>query len=704
MSAANANPLLSYAKRDDGVTPPFDAIAPEHVGPAIEALASALQDDLVKLETALGERLKSGEKLTWTEVVDTSDDVTGPLGRAWGVVGHLKGVCDSEPLREAHAKAQPVVVENFMRVGQSRTLYDAVVALRKAPAQELDAAQIRILDASIRDAELAGVALEGDAKTRFNEIAQRSSELGTLFQNHVLDATKAFELHLTKEEDVEGTTKSWRTQAAEAAKAKEKEGWLVTLDYPSYSGFMRHAIRRDLREQVYRAFVSRASEGDLDNTPVMNEILALRQEKAKLLGFETFAELSLARKMAGSVDEIEQLLVSLVDASKTAAEKDLADLRELATSGVAGAPENGELLHWDLEFLSERLREARFAYTDEEIRPYFSLERVLDGLFSLTERLFGVKVRAADGEVPVWNKDVRFFRIEDEAGAEVAAFFLDPFSRPADKRGGAWMDECVSRRLREGETAARVPIAYLVCNQTPPTADTPSLMSFREVETLFHEFGHGLQHMLTKVDYEGASGITGVEWDAVELPSQFMENWCYQRETLLGMSGHHETGEKLPEELFEKIVAARNFRAGWMMLRQVQFARTDLELHHRFTPGGDESVFDVDRRIAKETLVMLPHADDRFLCAFGHIFAGGYAAGYYSYKWAEVLSADAFGAFEDAGLDDDAKVREVGGRFRETVLALGGSVAPAEVFKAFRGRAPTTDALLRHSGLVRPAA
>jgi oligopeptidase A len=391
---------------------------------------------------------------------------------------------------------------------------------------------------------------------------------------------------------------------------------------------------------------------------------------------------------------LESLRSASVDAAK-------ADLKDVQASADASGDQSGALRHWDIGFWAERLREQRYDYSEEELRPYFPFPKVLSGLLSLAERLFGVRFKFADGEVPVWHSDVRFVRVEDLDGKPISAFYLDPYSRPAEKRGGAWMDECVGRSVvcSESPGVARLPVAYLVCNQTPPVGDDPSLMTFHEIETLFHEFGHGLQHMLTRVDHGLASGIRNVEWDAVELPSQFMENWAYHRETLLGISGHVETGEPLPDELFEKVCAARTYRAGSMMLRQLNFGMMDLELHHRHEPSGDESAFDVQRRISARTAVMQPLPEDRFLCSFGHIFAGGYSAGYYSYKWAEVLSADAFAAFEEAGLDDEAAVAAMGLKFRETVLALGGSRPPGEVFEAFRGRAPSPEALLRHAGL-----
>jgi oligopeptidase A len=393
----------------------------------------------------------------------------------------------------------------------------------------------------------------------------------------------------------------------------------------------------------------------------------------------------------GAVLEMEERLrISAWDA----ANRDLQEVHELAIA----AGETQPIAHWDVAFWAERLREMKFKFTEEELRPYFPHERVLAGLFELVQRLFGVQVVPGDGDAPRWNTDVRYFLVLDEAGRQIAGFYYDPYSRPENKRGGAWMDNCLTRRRVNGDV--QVPIAHLVCNCTPPAGGKPSLLTFREVETLFHEFGHGLQHMLTKVDYPDAAGINGVEWDAVELPSQFMENWCYHRPTLLGMTAHYETGAPLPAELFEKVKAARTFRAGSDMLRQIAFGLTDMELHTRFDPAGNESVFDVQRRVMERTSVLPMLPDDRFLCSFQHIFAGGYAAGYYSYKWAEVLSADAFGAFEEAGLEDDAAVRKVGRRFRDTVLALGGGKHPMEVFRAFRGRDPDPEALLRQYGLV----
>jgi oligopeptidase A len=698
LASTSENPLLI----GKGL-PPFDAILPEHVVPAMTQLLMELEEELTQLEATV--------QPTWSSVVETSERISDRLSWAWGIVSHLMGVKNSPDLRQAHEAVQPQVVQFYNRFSQSRPLYEATKALRHSAAwHSLDEAQQRIVASSIRNAELSGVGLEGEVKERFNQIQTRLAELSSRFSNNVLDATKAFQLLLTQPEDVVGLPPSLLNLAAQSAIAAghtaatpETGPWLITLDYPSYLPFLQHSQRRDHRETVYRAAVSRASSGELDNTALIEEILALRQEEANLLGFASYAELSLASKMAPNVAAVEELLDELRQASYDAARQDLADLCAFAAS--QNAPEASDLKHWDMAFWSERRREALFDFKAEELRPYFPFPQVLDGLFGLVQRLFGITVTPADGLAPVWHSDVRYFQIADETGAPIAYFYLDPYSRPSEKRGGAWMDVCIGRAkfIEDGLPKTRLPIAYLICNQTPPVGDQPSLMTFGEVATLFHEFGHGLQHMLTTVDYASAAGIENVEWDAVELPSQFMENWCYDRPTLFGMARHYKTGEPLPEQYYQKLLAAKNYMSGSAMLRQLHFSYVDLELHHRYQPGGTETPDAVRRRVAQTTTVVPPLPEDAFLCAFSHIFAGGYAAGYYSYKWAEVLSADAFAAFEDAGLDNEAAIAATGRRYRDTVLALGGSRHPMEVFKAFRGREPSTVALIRHSGLVKAA-
>lgn len=689
------NPLLIGAG-----LPPFDQIKAEHVVPGIKQILSELDEELTRLEAQVVP--------TWDGLVEPLTAMEERLTWSWGVVSHLMGVKNSPELREAYETMQPDVVKFSNRLGQSKPIYEAFKALRTSQDwDQLELAQKRIVESALRDAELSGVGLEGETKDRFNQIQEELAELSTKFSNNVLDATKAFHLTLTQPEEVEGLPPSLLALAAQAARAEGAEDatpengpWRITLDYPSYVPFMQHSKRRDLREKMYRAFISRASEGDLDNSPLIERILELRAEKTKILGFDNFAELSLARKMAPSVEAIEQLLEELRKASYDAAKQDLADLQDYAKS--KGAAEADNLMHWDTTYWSERQREEKYGLNEEELRPYFPLPKVLNGLFSLAKRIFGVTITAADGQAPVWHEDVRYFQIADDSGAAIAYFYLDPYSRPAEKRGGAWMAECLNRAkvMKAGESSVRLPVAYLTCNQSPPVGDKPSLMTFREVETLFHEFGHGLQHMLTVIDYPGAAGINNVEWDAVELPSQFMENWCYHKPTLLGMAKHYETGETLPDDIYDKLVAARNYMSGSATLRQINFGLLDLALHAHYQPGGSETVWDVRDLIAETTTVMKPLPEDAFLCAFSHIFAGGYAAGYYSYYWAEVLSADAFSAFEEVGLENENEIAAVGQRFRDTVLALGGSQHPMDVFTSFRGRQPSTEALLRHRGLA----
>ncbi len=708
--------------------PPFSQIYPDQVVPGIEQLLQALEADLGALEHQLSQRLERTQPITWSNLIDPLTAMTERLSWSWGIISHLMGVKNSPELRSAYESVQPALVQFSNRIGQSQTLYAALRQLKEsADWPQLTAAQQRIVESALRDAKLSGVGLTGEQKENFNHIQQSLAELSTQFSNHVLDATKAFSLTLTQPEDIVGLPPSLLSLAAQAARdAAETEAgkaataesgpWRITLDMPSYIPFLRHSQRRDLREQLYRAFITRASTGELDNSPLIEKILDLRRQQAELLGFENYAELSLARKMAPSVAAVEDLMEELRIASYDAAKKELEALSMFAKAQGAEtskASQKVDLKQWDVSFWTERMREQQFDLNDEALRPYFPLPNVLAGLFGLAERLFGISIAAADNEAPVWHEDVRYFQVSDAKSKDVIAhFYLDPYSRPAQKRGGAWMDECVVRAKIPAETneadrngqphveQIRLPVAYLVCNQSPPIDGKPSLMTFREVETLFHEFGHGLQHMLTVVDYPGAAGINNVEWDAVELPSQFMENWCYERNTLFGMARHYQTDEPLPEAEYQKLLAARHFMTGSAILRQVNFGWIDIALHASYQPGGEETVWQVRDRIAEKTTILPPLPENAFLCSFSHIFSGGYAAGYYSYFWAEVLSADAFSAFEEAGLEDAQQVSSIGRRFRETVLALGGSQHPMNVFKSFRGRQPSTQALLRHRGLV----
>ncbi|MSQ82637.1 MAG: M3 family peptidase [Myxococcales bacterium] len=692
------NPLLAAAD-----LPNFAAISAEHVAPAVAQAVATARSQLAQIEGLSLEQ--------WPDILQGLEKIADAVGRVWGPIEHLLSVRDDAQMRQAHEVAQPAIVEVSIDIAQNQLIYQTLVALVASPLwANVPPFARRAIELTVREAQLAGVGLQGQAAARFGEIQQQLAELSTQFAHHVLDSTKAWHLDLSEITDIEGlpetwlrmTAQSWRqaqSQPPEQAPDFTQGPWRVTLEAPCVVGLLQHSPRRQLRQTVWRAWVQRASQGPVDNSPIIKQMLRLRTEMAHLLGQPHYAALSLRSKMAPSVAIVDGLLERLRVASWTAAQGDLQDLRDLARQ--SDEQQASDLRPWDVAFWTERLREKRYNFNDESVRKFFPMPQVLRGLFALAKSLFGIEIDAADGQAPVWHPDVRFFRVRDAAGQLVAAFYLDPFSRPQDKRGGAWMNECVGRgSLPAADGTARIAVAYLVCNAAPPADGRPALMTFSEVETLLHEFGHGLQHMLTKVDLGLVSGIRGVDWDAVELPSQFMENWCYHQPTLRGLSCHVETAQPIDDALFERIAAARVFRAGSDMLRQLLFAKLDLELHGGFDPDGPICVFDVYRTIAVATNPLPIEADDHFLCGFSHIFGGGYAAGYYSYKWAEVLSADAFAAFEEAGLSDPTAVAAVGARFADTVLALGGAVDPASVFRQFRGRDPDEHALLRHAGLA----
>jgi oligopeptidase A len=713
-SSETNNPLLAFHD-----LPRFDIIRPEHAEPAIRHILAEADEQLTQLE--------SGHLPTWDGLMAPLYRLGEPLDFAWGLVHHYLGVLNDPAWRTAQEALQPQVVAFSLRVRQSEPLYRGMKSLRDgANGATLSGPRRRILDAAILGAELGGIGLAPAERQRFNAIQTRLAECSTRFSNNLLDATKAFTHLLTAPSDVEGLPPSLRQVMAQGARqaghptaSPETGPWRLSLEQSVLMPFLQYSARRDLRELLYRAHITRASSGDGNNAPLVAEILNLRRDMARLLGFRAYAEVSLARKMAPSVAAVDTLLADLAAAARPHALRDLADLQTFADAH-GGPPE--PLRHWDIAYWAERMRASLFDFSDEDLRPYFQFPHVLDGLFALTRRLFNVSIVTVpttapapvpdregrvpprpsprtEPPIPVWHPDVRVFRIHDHAGAPLATFFLDPYSRPETKRGGAWMDPVLPRNgVRPGPP--RLPLAYLVCNQTVPVDGKPSLMTFSEVETLFHEFGHGLQHLLTTVDEPDAAGLNNIEWDAVELASQFMENWCYDRGTLKGLSRHVDSGEPLPDALFEKITRARRFRAGSDVLRQVLFAMSDMELHARHQPGGAESAEDAHRRIAAAIAILQPLPEDRTLCGFAHIFAGGYAAGYYSYKWAEVLAADAFAAFEEAGLDNPAALAPVATRFRNTILALGGGAHPAEVFRAFRGRDPSPNALLMQYGLT----
>ncbi len=689
-TSLQTNPLLDF----EGL-PAFGEITHEHVVPAVREMLAMMNERIEDLEANL--------EPTWDGLLKPLEDLGILIERVWNPVGHLLSVRNTDELRKVHEQMQPEIVAIGLRLQQSRPIYEGLEHLRNSAAfNDLDEAQQRIVEQRLRDARLAGVALEGKAKERFLAIARELSQLSTDFSNHVLDATKAFELIITHASQTEGWPTSLRrltsqsyNRAKETTESTPDAGpWRITLDFPCFQPFMEHTRDRALRHEVFMAFVTRASSGKLDNTPLIDKTLELRKEMAALLGFNTYAELSLATKMAPDVAAVEKMFEELAAASRPHAQRDLEALVDL------NEDEYEPVMHWDVAFLAERLREKRFDYTDEQLRPYFPLPRVLDGLFDICHRLFGISVRESDDVVSVWHPDVKFYNVLNEANEHIASFYLDPYARPSEKRGGAWVNPCIDRRWIDGKL--QLPVIHICCNGTPPVGDVPSLMSFSEVTTLFHEFGHALQGMLTTIDYADAAGLNGIEWDAVELASQFMENWCYHKPALISMTRHVETGEPLPDDLFDKLCAARTFRAGSAMVRQLQFGVTDMTLHHHYDASRDGTPFDVHQRVEEDLNPLGPLPQARFLCAFSHIFAGGYAAGYYSYKWAEVLSADAFAAFEEAGLDDENAIRQLGRRFRDTVLALGGGRHPMDVFKDFRGREPSTNALLRHNDLDAP--
>nr|WP_178093388.1 oligopeptidase A [Pseudomonas sp. WS 5011] len=669
--------------------PPYSAIRPEHVEPAVEQI---LADNRAAMSRLLEQQAADP---SWDGLVLALDELGARLGRAWSPVSHLNAVCNSVELRAAYEACLPKLSEYWTEIGQNQPLFQAYQALANSPAAAgFDVAQKTILEHALRDFRLSGIDLPAEQQKRYGEIQMKLSELASKFSNQLLDATQAWTKHVTDEAALDGLTDSAKAQMKQAAEAKGLDGWLISLEFPSYFAVMTYANDRALREELYAAYCTRASDqgpnaGQNDNGPVMQEILALRQELAKLLGFGNYAELSLASKMAETTDQVLHFLRDLGTRGKPFAGQDLRELQAFASEQGCN-----ELQSWDVGYYSEKLREQRYSISQEILRAYFPIDKVLTGLFAIVEKLYGIQINELSG-FDTWHPDVRLFEIT-ENGAHVGRFFFDLYAR-ANKRGGAWMDGARDKR-RTADGTLISPVANLVCNFTPAVGDKPALLTHDEVTTLFHEFGHGLHHLLTRVEHAGASGINGVAWDAVELPSQFMENWCWEPEGLALISGHYESGEPLPQDLLDKMLAAKNFQSGLMMVRQIEFSLFDFELHA--THGDGRSVLDVLEGIRQEVSVLRPPAYNRFPNSFAHIFAGGYAAGYYSYKWAEVLSADAFSKFEEEGVFNSA----TGQAFREAILARGGSQAPMVLFVDFRGREPSIDALLRHLGLSQEAA
>ncbi len=672
---ANDNPLLVL----DGL-PRFAHIEPADVMPALDTM-------LASLRALVEERLARAPAPDWDDTVGPLEVAEARLKRFWSPVAHLNAVADSPALREAYNAGLGRLTSYQTGYAQDPRLYRAYQAVAEGPAfAGLSEARRKVVTNALRDMRLSGVALPATPKARFKAIQERLSELASRFEQNVLDATDAFSLVIEDEARLQGIPATVRAQARAEAQRRGRDGFLFTLQAPSYIPVMTHAEDRALRRELYEAYVTRASQaacGRYDNTALAEEILVLRQEMAALLGYPHYADYSLATKMARDAAEVETFLTDLARRARPAALKELADLKAMAQAdGVA-------LEAWDTAYYSERLKERRYQFSEEDLRPYFPLPRVLEGLFTLTERLYDVRIRERQG-VEVWHPDVLFYEITDPDGTLRAQFYLDLYARER-KRGGAWMDECC---VRQGYPAPSLPVAYLTCNFSAPAADHPSLLRHDEVETLFHEFGHGLHHMLTRVDEPAVSGINGVPWDAVELPSQFMENFCWERDVIDLIGGHYRTKAPVPADLFARLRKTRTFQAALQMLRQVEFALFDIRLHAGFDPatGGVHALLDAVR---DEVAVLKPPAFNRFENSFTHIFAGGYAAGYYSYKWAEVLSADAFGPFAERGVFD----RATGLAFLHNILERGGEADPRDLFARFRGRAPRIDALLKQSGL-----
>ncbi len=694
-----SNPLLDFSG-----LPRFADISNEHITPAVEAL---LRENRATIEKVRDD----GNALTWQTFVQPMVDANERLSRAWGQVSHLNAVMNSSELREIYNANLPLITQFYAELSQDQQLFDKFKQLRASTEfGNLSAARQKIVENELRDFRLGGAELPPEKKQRFKQIQESLSKLSSKFSDNFLDATNHFSLLIEDAEAVAGIPADVLQTAKELAEKDAQSGWKFTLHMPSYLPVMQYADNRNLRAKMYHAFATRASEidsqsvsEDWDNMPLINEILALRQEAAQMLGYENYAEVSLAPKMATSPQQVLDFLTELAVKAKPFAQKDLQVLEQFAAEQL-NLP---ELEAWDLAYASEKLREQQYAFSDQEVKQYFPEDKVLPGMFKLVEKLYGISITPATAQrnVQCWHPDVKFFDINDANGHLIGQFYLDLYAR-STKRGGAWMDDAVTRRGIEagpGNPSVQTPVAYLTCNFSAPVRIDgklrPALFTHNEVIVLFHEFGHGLHHLLTQVDDLGVSGINGVEWDAVELPSQFMENFCWEWDVITGMTQHIETDESLPRALFDKMLTAKNFQSGLQMLRQIEYALFDMHLHFDFNPQGEQTVLQLLDAVRNEVAVVMPPDFNRFPNSFAHIFAGGYAAGYYSYKWAEVLSADAFSMFEETASDGVVNAA-TGSRFLQEVLAKGGSRSALDSFKAFRGREPELDALLRHNGMA----
>jgi oligopeptidase A len=673
------NPLLEFSG-----LPRYGSIRPGHIAPAIDELLAENRDLIMRLTSR-------GSPASWDGFVEPLANANERLSRAWGAVAHLHSVVDSPAIREAYNANLPKITKYRTELAQNLDLYEKYKTLRASTEFEsLSRAQRRVIDNDLRDYRLGGAELAVEKKRRFGQIEEELAALETKFSENLLDATNAFSVVIPDRSELAGIPEDVMRAAAEGAHKDGYKGWKLTLQAPSYVPAMQYAENRRLREALYRAHVTRGSEfgkPELDNTSIIERELQLRREKAQLLGYKNFAALSLVPKMADSPDAVLDFLNDLATRALPYARKDYEELRKFA--GLELGIE--ELCAWDIPFASEKLRAKRYAFSDQEVKEYFPENKVLEGLFKLVGTIYGIRVVPDVAET--WHPDVRFFRICSKSDSLVGQFYLDLHSRET-KRSGAWMDEAITRQRIEG--TLQTPVAHLVCNFPAPLGNRPVLLTHDEVITLFHEFGHGLHHLLSRVEYPDVSGIRGVEWDAIELPSQFMENFCWEWNVLRHMTAHIDSGEGLPRELFDRMVAAKNFQSGMQTVRQIEFALVDMHLHHDFEPDGPVTPRQLLERIRRQVAVVIPPEYNRFLNNFSHVFAGGYAAGYYSYKWAEVLSADAYSLFEENGVLDPG----TGARFRDEILAVGGSRPALESFRAFRGREPSIDALLRHNGMI----
>ena len=667
--------------------PPFSGIRINDIVPAVQFALDECRDEVERVVSQPG-------AFTWDNLCQPLAEVDNKLSRIWSPISHLNSVKNSSELREAYEQCLLLLSEYGTWVGQHKGLYNAYHALKESDYfNQLNKAQKKSIENALRDFELSGIGLEPEKQKRYGEIVSRLSELSSKFSNNVLDATMAWSKLITDDKELAGLPESALAAAQANAVSKEQEGWLLTLDMPSYLPVLTYCDNRALREEMYRAYSTRASEQaadkQWDNSAVMAEILGLRFELARLLGFNTYADKSLTTKMAENPQQVLDFLYDLAKRAKPQGEKELAQLRDFAREQGAGSLEA-----WDLGYYAEKQKQHLFSINDEALRPYFPEQRVLDGLFEVLQRVFAVTAKERK-DVDVWSPEVRFFELYDQDNALRGSFYLDLYARE-HKRGGAWMDDCVGS-LRMANGYLQKPVAYLTCNFNRPIGDKPALFTHDEVTTLFHEFGHGLHHMLTKIDIAGVSGINGVPWDAVELPSQFLENWCWQPEALEFISGHYETGEPLPKEMLDKLLAAKNYQAAMFILRQLEFGLFDFRLHYEYDPTKGSRIMETLAEVKKQVSVVPSPEWGRFPHAFSHIFAGGYAAGYYSYLWAEVLSADAFSRFEEEGIFNPV----TGKAFLDDILSQGGSDEPMNLFKQFRGRAPQLDAMLRHYGIER---